>query len=145
MGRYVEDSVGKEARQGRPSAGRWRLSAEGYQVMMTPHVREAVLAAQDHKAVDLDVLDLKGVSSFTDFFLICSGTSSRHTQAISDAIMEQLEKSGVSPQHVEGYAEAQWILMDYLDFVVHIFSEQARRFYDLEWLWKRAARIKVEG
>ncbi|PYU96285.1 MAG: ribosome silencing factor [Acidobacteria bacterium] len=113
--------------------------------MMTPLVREAVRAAQDRKAVDLDLLDLKGVGSFTDFFLICSGTSSRHIQAISDAIMEQLEKSGVSPQHVEGYAEAQWILMDYLDFVVHIFSEQARRFYDLEWLWKRATRVKVEG
>ena len=119
--------------------------AEGWYAMMTPLVREAVRAAQDRKAVDLDLLDLKDVGSFTDFFLICSGTSSRHTQAISDAIMEQLEKSGVSPQHVEGYAEAQWILMDYLDFVVHIFSEQARRFYDLEWLWKRAARIKVEG
>src|SRR5437762_13933635 len=86
-----------------------------------------------------------GVGALTDFFLIGSGTSSRHTQAISDAIMEQLEKSGVLPQHVEGYAEAQWILMDYLDFVVHIFSEQARRFYDLEWLWKRATRVKVEG
>ena len=119
--------------------------AEGWYSMLTPLVREAVRAAQDRKAVDLDLLDLKGVGSFTDFFLICSGTSSRHTQAISDAIMEQLEKSGVSPQHVEGYAEAQWILMDYLDFVVHIFSEQARRFYDLEWLWKRAARVKVEG
>jgi ribosome-associated protein len=113
--------------------------------MMTPLVREAVRAAQDRKAVDLNLLDLKDVGSFTDFFLICSGTSSRHIQAISDAILEKLEKSGVAPQHVEGYAEAQWILMDYLDFVVHIFSEKARSFYDLERLWKRAVRIKVEG
>jgi ribosome-associated protein len=112
--------------------------------MMTPHVREAVRAAQDRKALDLGVLDLKGVSAFTDFFLICTGTSSRHTQAISDAIVEHLEKSGLSPAHIEGYAEAQWILLDYLDFVVHIFSEQSRHFYDLERLWKKAERIKVE-
>ena len=119
-------------------------SAEGWHAMMTPLVREAVRAAQDRKAVDLNLLDLKGVGSFTDFFVICSGTSSRHIQAISDAILEQLEKSGASPQHVEGYAEAQWILMDYLDFVVHIFSEKARSFYDLERLWKRAARIRID-
>lgn len=112
--------------------------------MMTPTVREAVRAAQDHKALDLGVLDLAGVSSFTDFFLICTGTSTRHVQAISDAIVEHLKKSGLSPAHVEGYAEAQWVLLDYLNFVVHIFSEQSRRFYDLERLWKKAERIKVE-
>jgi ribosome-associated protein len=112
--------------------------------MMTPTVREAVRAAQDHKALDLGVLDLTGVSSFTDFFLICTGTSTRHVQAISDAIVEHLKKSGLAPAHVEGYAEAQWVLLDYLNFVVHIFSEQSRRFYDLERLWKKAERIKVE-
>src|SRR5207247_3773497 len=120
-------------------------TGEGWYAMMAARVREAVRAAQDREAVDVDLLDLKGVGSFTDFFLICSGTSSRHIQAISDAIMEQLEKSGVSPQHVEGYAEAQWILMDYLDFVVHICAEQRSRFSDLAWLWTREARIKVEG
>ena len=112
--------------------------------MMTPTVREAVRAAQDRKALDLGVLDLTGVSSFTDFFLICTGTSTRHVQAISDAIVEHLKESGLSPAHIEGYAEAQWILLDYLNFVVHIFSEQSRRFYDLERLWKKAERIKVE-
>ena len=112
--------------------------------MMTPTVREAVHAAQDRKALDLGVLDLTGVSSFTDFFLICTGTSTRHVQAIADAIVEHLKKSGLSPAHIEGYAEAQWILLDYLNFVVHIFSEQSRRFYDLERLWKKAERIKVE-
>jgi ribosome-associated protein len=111
--------------------------------MMTPQLREAVRAAQDRKALNLGVLDLKGVCSFTDFFLICSGTSTRHTQAICDAIREQLEKSGVSPKHVEGYSRAEWILLDYLDFVVHIFAEQARRFYDLERLWKTARRVPV--
>lgn len=112
--------------------------------MMTPTAQEAVRAAQDRKALELALLDLKGVSSFTDFFLICTGTSTRHVQAISDAIVEHLKKSGLSPTHIEGYAEAQWILLDYLDFVVHIFSEQSRRFYDLERLWKKAERIKVE-
>ena len=111
---------------------------------MTANVQEAVRAAQDRKALDLHLLDLEGVSSFTDFFLICSGTSSRHMQGICDAIQEQLGRSGVLPAHVEGYSQAEWILLDYVDFVIHIFSEQARQFYDLERLWRKAARIPVE-
>ena len=110
---------------------------------MTSALREAVRAAQDRKALDLYVLDLKDVSSFTDFFLICSGTSTRHTQAICDAVVEQLEKLGVSPTHVEGYAQAEWILIDYLSFVAHIFSQRARQFYDLERLWKNAKRVPI--
>ncbi len=110
---------------------------------MTPSLREAVRAAQDRKALDLDILGLKEVSSFTDFFLICSGTSTRHTQAICDAIVDQLEKSGISPAHIEGYAQAEWILLDYLSFVVHVFSQRARQFYDLERLWKNAKRVQV--
>lgn len=113
--------------------------------MMMAHLREAVLAAQDRKALDLDVLDLKGICSFTDFFVICTGTSTRHTQAICDAIREQLDKSGIFPAHVEGYSRAEWILLDYLNFVVHIFSERARHFYDLERLWKNAKRLPVPG
>ena len=111
--------------------------------MMTLHLLEAVRAAQDRKALDLDILELKGICSFTDFFLLCTGTSTRHTQAICDAIREQLGKSGVSPAHVEGYSQAEWILVDYLDFVVHIFSERARNFYDLKRLWKTARRVPV--
>ncbi len=106
---------------------------------MTPQLREAVLTAQAHKALDLKVLGLRGVCSFTDFFLLCSGTSSRHSQAISDAIREQLQKSRAIPGHVEGYAQGEWILMDYGEFVVHIFSRRAREFYGLERLWKTAA------
>ena len=111
--------------------------------MMSEHLREAVRAAQGRKAADLNVLNLEGVCSFTDFFLICSGTSTRHTQAICDAILEQLKDSGVVPTHVEGYSQAEWILLDYLNFVVHIFTERARHFYDLERLWKRASRVAV--
>jgi len=111
--------------------------------MMTAHLRQAVEAAQGRKALELAVLDLKGICSFTDFFLICTGTSTRHTQAICDAVCEQLEKSGIAPTHVEGYSRAEWILLDCLEFVVHIFLEQARHFYDLERLWKTAKRVPV--
>jgi ribosome-associated protein len=115
------------------------------QEIMTPHVKEAIQAAQDHKAVELRVLNLQGVSGFTDYFLICSGTSTRHMQALADAIVEHLEKkTGLSPAHIEGYHEAQWILLDYLNFVVHIFSEQSRDFYDLERLWKKAEHVKLD-
>ncbi len=111
---------------------------------MTELLKEAVWAAQDRKALDLAVLDLKEVCAFTDFFLLCSGTSTRHTQAICDAIVERIEKSGVCPAHIEGYAQAEWILLDYLNFVVHIFLERARKFYDLERLWKKAVRVDID-
>lgn len=110
---------------------------------MTPHLREAVRAAQARKALDLSVLDLGETCSFTSYFLICSGTSTRHTQAISEAILESLKKSGISPTHIEGYVQAEWILMDYLNFVAHIFSERARGFYNLERLWKTASKVPL--
>jgi ribosome-associated protein len=111
--------------------------------MMTRHFEQAVRAAQDHKALDLSILKLEGVCSFTDFFLVCSATSTRHAQTICDAITEKLGGSGLSPSHVEGYSQAEWILVDYLNFVVHIFTDRARHFYDLERLWKSASRIPV--
>ena len=111
---------------------------------MISQLREAVQAAQDHKALELRVLDLEGSCSFTSYFLICSGTSTSHTKAIGDAIVEELKKSGFAPTHVEGYAQGEWILVDYLNFVVHVFSERARQFYDLERLWKNAPRLTEE-
>ena len=111
---------------------------------MRANLREAVRAAQDRKAVNLTVLDVGKVCSFADYFVICSGTSSRHTRAISDAIQEELKKKlDLLPAHLEGYAQSEWILLDYFDFVVHIFSEKAREFYDLERLWKMAPRLPV--
>jgi len=110
---------------------------------MTPQLREAIQAAQDRKALDLRVLDMDGICSFTSNFLICSGTSTRHTQAICDGIVERLKKSGHAPTHVEGYSRAEWILVDYLNFIVHIFVERAREFYDLERLWKNAPKLTV--
>ncbi|HUX10611.1 MAG TPA: ribosome silencing factor [Terriglobia bacterium] len=111
---------------------------------MKANLREAIRAAQGRKAVNLTVLDVGDICSFTDYFLICSGTSTRHTRAISDAIQEDLKKKwGLLPTHLEGYTQSEWILMDYFDFVIHIFSERARGFYDLERLWKVAPRVTV--
>jgi ribosome-associated protein len=110
---------------------------------MTLPLREAIQAAQDRKALDLRVLDMERVCSFTSNFLICTGTSTRHTQAICDGIVERLKKCGHVPTHVEGYSKAEWILVDYLNFIVHIFVERAREFYDLERLWKNAPKLTV--
>ena len=97
---------------------------------------EAIEAALDKRAQDAIVLELGGICSFTDYFLVCTGTSTRHNQTIADSIEETLKKNGVRPLHIEGYAEGEWILLDYVDFVVHIFSSRAREFYDLERLWR---------
>lgn len=107
-------------------------------------VREAVSAADDRKAVDLKVLRLQEVTDFTDYFLLCSGTSERQVQAIADAVQERLRESRVRPLHVEGYNRAQWVLIDYGDLVVHIFQEEPRRFYSLERLWGDAPDVTAE-
>jgi ribosome-associated protein len=104
-------------------------------------VREAVAAAEDRKAVDLRVLHLERVSDFTDYFLICSGTSERQVQAIADAVQERMREEHVRPLHVEGYNRGQWVLLDYGDFVVHIFQDEPRRFYSLERLWGDAPDV----
>jgi ribosome-associated protein len=102
----------------------------------------AVQACQEKKAENITVLQLDEQSSgFTDYFLLCSGSNPRQVQAIADEIDHQLSAAGVEPKHTEGYNQAEWLLMDYVDFVVHIFSENARKFYDLERLWKTATRI----
>jgi ribosome-associated protein len=104
-------------------------------------IRWAVEAAQDKQAVDITALRLKGAGAFVEYFLLCSGFSSPQIQAISDAIEERLDRQGVRLQHREGKGEAEWVLMDYGDFIVHIFSERAREYYDLERLWRTAERI----
>lgn len=107
-------------------------------------VREAVSAADGRKAVDLKVLHLQKVSDFTDYFLICSGTSERQVQAIADAVQEKLRQQRVRPLHVEGYNRGQWVLIDYGDLVVHVFQEEPRRFYALERLWGDAPEVTAE-
>ncbi len=102
-----------------------------------------VRAAESKKAGDIRVLDLRGVASFTDFFILCTAYNPRQSQAISDEIVEQLKKLGRVPLSVEGYEHAEWILADYGDYVVHIFSEQARLYYDLERLWRHAKLVPI--
>ena len=104
----------------------------------------AIEAVLDKKALDLVVLDLRKISTFTDYFVICSGTSIRQTQAISDAVEERLRKEKVRGR-IEGYAEGEWILMDYSDFLVHIFTQARRDYFDLERLWGDAPRLAVPG
>jgi ribosome-associated protein len=104
-------------------------------------VKIAVHAAEEKKAQDIVVLRLTAITEFTDYFVICTGNSSRQTQAICDEITEQLKKNKVRPLHTEGYQAAEWILIDYGSFVVHVFTENSRRFYDLERLWRDAERV----
>ena len=104
----------------------------------------AVEAAQSKKAEDISVLDLREVASFTDTFIICNGLNPRQNQAISDEVEKQLKQEGVRPSSIEGYQQAEWILMDYGSFIVHIFSPRARKYYELERLWKTARRISFE-
>src|ERR1022692_2689162 len=104
---------------------------------------EAILACQDKQAEQVTILELeKNSGEFTDYFVMCSGTNSRQIQAIADAVDERLEQVGLRVTHKEGYKQAEWVLLDYVDFVVHVFSEKARQFYDLERLWKSAKRLE---
>ena len=106
-------------------------------------ILDAVQAAEAKKAEDIAVLEMdKASGAFTDYFVICSGSNPRQIQAISDEVEERLGKTGVRPTHVEGYSQADWVLLDYVDFVVHVFSPKARNFYNLERLWKSAKRYE---
>lgn len=111
--------------------------------MMNEALKIAVRAVENKKGIDVVVLDISSVATFADYFLLCSGDSSRQIQAIADEVEEKLATNGLRPSHVEGYANAEWILLDYLDLVIHIFSKQARAYYDLERLWRDAKTLDV--
>ena len=102
-----------------------------------------IAAALDKKAENVVVLDLTKASAFTDFFVICNGTNKRQVQAIADAVREAIAKGGAKPALVEGYERGDWILIDYFDFIVHVFMPATRDFYGLEKLWGDAERIDV--
>jgi ribosome-associated protein len=110
---------------------------------LTGDVAQAVKAALDKKASDVVVLDLRGTSAFTDFFVLCSGLNQRQVKAIADAIEETLRAAKIRPAHIEGYDRAEWVLMDFFSFIVHVFTPQTRQFYSLERLWGDAERIEV--
>src|ERR1700683_1880247 len=106
-------------------------------------VTAAIQACLDKKAEELSILEMeKGSGAFTDYFVLCSGTNPRQVQAIADEVELRLKTVGGRPAHVEGYKPGEWILVEYVDFVVHVFSEKARKFYDLERLWKTAKRLE---
>jgi ribosome-associated protein len=106
-------------------------------------VTAAIHACLEKKAEELTILEMeKGSGAFTDYFVLCSGSNPRQVQAIADEVEMRLKAAGMPPTHVEGYRQAEWVLLDYVDFVVHVFSEKARKFYDLERLWKSAKRLE---
>ncbi len=110
---------------------------------LKPQISAAIQACLEKKAEELSILEMeKGSGAFTDYFVLCSGTNPRQVQAIADEVELRLKKAGLRPTHVEGYRQAEWVLIDYVDFVVHVFSEKARKFYDLERLWKSARRLE---
>ena len=109
----------------------------------TPPWLTAARAAESKKATDIKVLDLTGITSFADYFVICTGSNSKQVQAIADEVGMQLKKLGEHPVSLEGYAQAEWILADYGDFLVHVFSTKAREYYDLERLWRAGKTVLV--
>jgi ribosome-associated protein len=109
---------------------------------MPADLQVAIRAADDKKAVDLQVLDLRKAAGFTDFFIICSGTNPRQIRAIADGVLEALAAEGIKPAHVEGYDRSEWVLLDYFDFIVHVFAPETRVFYGLERLWGNAEQIE---
>lgn len=131
--------------EARPVAGE---AGEGAQVKreaaeLDGRMMMALQAAADKKALDIVALDLRDIASFTDYFLLASGANTRQVQAIADEIVERLKRRGTPAARVEGYNGAEWILLDYGDFVVHIFEQKARRFYDLERLWRDAGQVPL--
>ena len=103
----------------------------------------ALHAASEKKALNTVVLDLREIASFTDYFVITTGKNERQVQAIADEIAETLKRAGSPAARVEGYKTAEWILLDFGDFVVHVFEEKARSFYDLERLWRESRRVNL--
>jgi ribosome-associated protein len=131
--KHIEKTSSEEKRPRRASSAR-RLTAD---------VSKTVRAALDKKAFDIVVLDLRNTPAFTDFFVLCSGQNQRQVKAIADAVEETLRAAKVRPAHIEGYDRAEWVLMDFFSFIVHVFTPETRQFYSLERLWGDAERIEV--
>jgi len=112
---------------------------------ISAEITAAIAAALDKKAENLVVLDLTKSSAFTDFFVICTGNNRRQVQAIADGVEEAIGKRGTKPALVEGYDRGDWVLLDYFDFIVHVFMPASREFYNLERLWGDAEKIEVSA
>jgi ribosome-associated protein len=107
-----------------------------------PHVRAAIAAAQEKQAADVILLDLEGLGAFTDYFVLCTGFSARQVEAICEEVEQRLERLGTRQLHREGKAGSDWMLLDFGGLIVHVFTDRARRFYDLERLWRAARRVE---
>jgi ribosome-associated protein len=112
---------------------------------LPPTLERATELAADRKASDMLVMDLRGISNATDFFVLMSGTSDMHVRSIAEHVIEELKKEGVRPSHVEGLRTGRWVLIDYIDFVIHVFHPAARDFYQLERLWGDAPMLALEA
>jgi ribosome-associated protein len=142
----MDNSTAKEQSLHPTTSGSLQLkptAKEPEPAQLDDRVLMALNAAGEKKAINTVVLDLREIASFTDFFVIASGSNERQVQAISDGVVETLKKAGSPVTRVEGYKTAEWILLDYGDFVVHIFDEKARQFYDLERLWRESRRVEL--
>ena len=114
-------------------------------VSKEPDVQATVAALEEHKASQIAVLDLRNLGGATDFFVVASGTSNTHVRALGDRVLEALAGDGRRPHHTEGLAEGRWVLIDYVDFVVHVFHPTLRAFYQLERLWGEAPTALIES
>ena len=135
-----DSTVKEQSLNPQPSA---RTKSEPVAEGLDERVLAALHAASEKKAIEPVVLDLREIASFTDYFVIVSGANERQVQAISDEVYETLKKAGHAAARVEGYKTAEWILLDYGDFVVHVFEQKARKFYDLERLWRESKRVEL--
>ena len=108
-------------------------------------ITRAIAAAEDKKAADVVLLDLRKAAGFADYFLICSGGNARQIRAIADSIIDALGADGTKPAHIEGYERSEWVLLDYFDFIVHIFTPEMRHFYGLERLWGNAEPVDLSA
>ena len=132
------------AKKSSPRKPKTARAAKAAATPRLPKTIQAIIdAARDKKATDIVVLDLRKAGAFTDFFVICSGANPRQVRAIADAVTESLDRDGVKPAHIEGYDRSEWILLDYFDFIVHVFAPETRLFYGLERLWGSAEQIEL--
>ena len=107
-------------------------------------VKKVVKALEDKKSEDITVIDIHGISSIADYFIIANGNNVNQVHSISDFVEEQLAKSGIHPKQIEGYTNANWVLMDYGDLIIHIFDKENRLFYNLERIWRDGKQIEKE-
>ncbi len=126
---------------------RTRAGRRAAVVETTPEEKAAIAeqALTDHRALDVVALDMRNVTTITDYFLICHGTSALHIQSLAEAVREAFEERGIRPFGAEGEKEARWVLLDYGEVVVHVFSEEDREFYDLERLWSDAPQVTLSA